>query len=76
MAWNKPMIKMGATYIFGVSVAQRHILLLPFGPSIIDEFAEELAPYVTNKKTIQVPLSWDIDDALLLRIIEKVVSLS
>ncbi|MBM3670528.1 MAG: DUF4287 domain-containing protein, partial [Actinobacteria bacterium] len=35
MAWNQPMVKYRGKYIFGVSVASRHILIAPFNSEVI-----------------------------------------
>jgi uncharacterized protein YdhG (YjbR/CyaY superfamily) len=64
MAWNQPMLRLGKHYVFGVSVAKQHVLLLPLGESM-EQLATRLAKYETNKKTIKVPLDWKVDAALL-----------
>jgi len=51
MAWNQPMVKYRGKYIFGVSVASRHILIAPFNSEV--------------KKTIQVPVDWKVDRRLV-----------
>lgn len=55
IAWNQPMLRTGKTYLFGLSAAKKHILLLPMGPAL-ETLADRLAKYETNKKTFQVPL--------------------
>jgi uncharacterized protein YdhG (YjbR/CyaY superfamily) len=65
IAWNQPMLKSGTQYVFGVSVLKNYLLIAPTGPGIIEEFADRLADYRVNKKTIQVPSDWKVDAALL-----------
>jgi uncharacterized protein len=68
IAWNTPMLKLGDEYILGVSVLKNHILLGPWGDGIIAKFAPKLTGYKVNKKTIQVPSDWEVDEKLLLAI--------
>lgn len=69
-AWNKPMFKLGDGYIFGISVSKNHILLAPFGTDILPKVEKLTKSLVTNKKTIQVPLDWKIDQTLLTALIK------
>jgi uncharacterized protein YdhG (YjbR/CyaY superfamily) len=65
IAWNKPMLKTDGQYVFGVTVAKNHILIAPFGEGILDEFMPRLAGYDVNKKTVKVPVDWDVDVELV-----------
>jgi len=65
IAWNHPMIKLDDEYVFGVSVLTNHILLGPWGDDMIGKFRSRLDGYKVNKKTIQVPVDWKPDVALL-----------
>jgi uncharacterized protein len=65
IAWNQPMLKAGKHYVFGVSVATNHITIAAMGEELIDKFRDRLSGYKVNKKTIQVPVDWQIDEALL-----------
>ena len=65
IAWNKPMLKLGDAYIFGVAVASKHILLAPFDATILGKLKKELADYTVLKKTVRVPSDWDVDAKLL-----------
>ena len=65
IAWNQPMLKLDGQYIFGVSVLTNHILMAPWSKAVLDEFAPRLTDYKVNKKTIQVPVDWTPDVALL-----------
>ena len=65
IAWNQPMIKLDGQYIFGV---MRAVELHPdgaVGHGVLDQFRPRLTDYTLNKKTIQVPLDWKPDVALL-----------
>lgn len=70
VAWNQPMLRRGKDFVFGVSVASRHILLGPWGDNAIARLGPMLDGYVTNKKTVQVPLDWKVDPALLLAMVD------
>ena len=67
IAWNQPMLKVEQGYVFGVSLASRHMLLAPWGAGVLEQFTPRLQAdgYVVNKKTIRVPLDWPVDAALL-----------
>jgi uncharacterized protein YdhG (YjbR/CyaY superfamily) len=64
IAWNQPMIKIDGQYVFGISVLTNHILIAPWG-GVLDDFRPRLTGYKLNKKTIQVPVDWKPDVALL-----------
>ena len=65
IAWNQPMVKLDEAYVFGLGVFNRHILIAPFNSDVIDEFRDRLDGYELNKKTIKVPVDWDVDVDLL-----------
>lgn len=67
IAWNQPMLKAGAHYVFGLSILTRYILMAPHGTGLLDEFRGRLEAdgLSLNKKTIQVPFGWDVDVVLL-----------
>ena len=65
IAWNQPMLKHGKTYVFGLSAAKNHVLLLPLGSDAIAKAGSLLKDLETNKKTIRVPIGWKIDAKLL-----------
>ena len=65
IAWNQPMINLNGQYIFGVSVHSHHILIAPWGNDVLEKFRPRLTDYKVNKKTIQVPVDWQPDVALI-----------
>lgn len=65
IAWNQPMLRLGKQYVFGLSAAKQHLLLLPLGVDVIAVFADRLTGLATNKKTIKVPVDWKVDKKLL-----------
>jgi uncharacterized protein YdhG (YjbR/CyaY superfamily) len=75
VAWNQPMLKFQDKYVFGLSVAKNHILIAPFDARVIQKLKRELVGYKVNKKTIQVPLDWKVDKALLSRIVKETISI-
>jgi uncharacterized protein YdhG (YjbR/CyaY superfamily) len=71
IAWNQPMLRRDDGYVFGVSVQSRHILLGPWGDRALDAARPLLEGYTVNKKTVQVPLDWTVDRAILLAMVES-----
>ncbi len=69
IAWNQPMLKLDKDYVFGVSIAKNHILIAPFNSEVIESMKKDLEGYKVNKKTIQVPVDWKVNEKLLHRII-------
>ena len=74
IAWNHPMFKYNDEYIFGLSIAENHILLAPFDPKILQKFKKELSAYKVLKKTFQVPVDWKVDSKLLEGMIKAAIS--
>jgi len=75
IAWNQPMVKLGKDYIFGLSVAKNHVLIAPFNPIVLEEFLPRLAGLNLNKKTIQVPLDWVVDEQMLVDMVGRGIAL-
>lgn len=70
IAWNQPMVKLSGRYVFGLGVFAKHILIAPYNSEVIDGFRERLSSYDVNKKTIKVPVDWEVDSILLRDLIE------
>ena len=73
-AWNKPMLKSGDKYVFGVAVAKNHILLAPFDAKVLNKLKPKLKEYKVLKKTVQVPNDWKVDAALLNEMVKLSLS--
>ncbi len=69
IAWNQPMLKSGNSYVFGVSVSKNHILIAPFNANVLKTMSKDLENYKVNKKTVQVPVDWKVDEKLLYKMI-------
>ena len=65
IAWNQPMLRSGAQYVLGLSTAKQHLLLNPFSADVLTKLADRLAGYHVNKRTVRVPVEWEIDEGLL-----------
>jgi uncharacterized protein YdhG (YjbR/CyaY superfamily) len=65
IAWNQPMVKLGDRYVFGLGVFTKHILIAPYDSEVIDRFRDRLVGYSVNKKTIKVPVDWEVDADLI-----------
>ena len=63
------MVKINDTYVFGVSVHTKHILLAPFNADVLADFGDRLAGYEVNKKTFKVPVNWKVDKKLITDLI-------
>ena len=70
VAWNQPMLKSGEDYVFGLSVLTGHLLLGPWGDHAIDAVRHLLDGYRMNKKTVKVPVDWQVDGDLLAAMVE------
>ena len=70
VAWNQPMLKSGDEYVFGLSVLTGHLLLGPWGDHAIDAVRHLLDGYQVNKKTVKVPVDWEVDGDLLAAMVE------
>ena len=76
IAWNHPMLKLNDQYIFGISTARNHILIVPFNSTVFKEFAPFFKEFKVNKKTIGLPNDWTVDKKLLLRLISTAIKYS
>ena len=70
IAWNKPMLMQGKTYVFGIATAKNHILIAPWDQEVLKSYLPKLKGYKVNKKTIQVPNDWEVDVKLLQSIVK------
>lgn len=73
IAWNQPMLKSGSNYVFGVSVASKHILIAPFDAAVLQDMQADLADYTVLKKTVRVPSDWDLDAKLLKKLVRETI---
>ncbi len=65
ITWNQPMVQAGDDYVFGISIQRHHILIAPWGKTVLPAFASRLSGLKVNKKTLQIPLDWPIDEQLV-----------
>ena len=70
VAWNQPMLKSGADCVIGVSASKKHLTIGPWGNDVIAVFANELEGLDTNKKTIKVPIDWEVNGDLLCSLVQ------
>jgi uncharacterized protein YdhG (YjbR/CyaY superfamily) len=74
IAWNQPMVKLDKHYIFGASASSKHISIAPWDYDVFKEFAPKFKEGNALKKTIQLPIDWDVDAKLLLAMIKASLS--
>lgn len=70
IAWNQPMVKLDKNYIFGASASSKHVLIAPWDQDVLKEFAPKFKEGNALKKTIQLPIDWDVDAKLLQAVIK------
>jgi len=70
IAWNQPMLRDGARYVFGVSASKNYLLMAPWSTEVLDAFRPKLTDYKVNKKTIQIPSDWQVDSKLLQQMVK------
>ena len=70
IAWNKPMFKVGDSYLFGISITKNYLLIGPHtnGDGAIKALKKDLEGYKSNKKTFEVPSDWQVDPRLVQKI--------
>ena len=69
-AWNQPMLRNEAGYVFGLSAASKHLTLNPMSGLVMAAFADRLDGLKVNKHTFIVPPDWKVDAALLQAMVE------
>ncbi|MGA1331820.1 MAG: DUF4287 domain-containing protein [Ilumatobacteraceae bacterium] len=76
IAWNQPMLKVGDTYVFGVSAMKTYLLLGIFDADVRKQMAPRFKDYERNKKTVRLPSDWKVDAKLLEEIVVRTVGTS
>ncbi len=51
------------------------MLIAPFNPVVLEEFLPRLGGLNLNKKTIQIPIDWDVDEQLLIDMVGRGIAL-
>lgn len=70
IAWNQPMLRNEAGYIFGLGVAKNHILINPWSESALTSHGDKVKDLKVNKHTIAIPNDWKPDPKLLLALVK------
>ena len=70
IAWNQPMVKLDKHYIFGASASTKHVLIAPWDQDVLKQFAPKFKEGNALKKTIQLPIDWEVDAKLLQAMIK------
>jgi uncharacterized protein YdhG (YjbR/CyaY superfamily) len=70
IAWNQPMVKVGAEYIFGVSASKNHISIAPWNQDVLKKYAPKFSEYRITKKTIALPNDWAVDTKVIQAMIK------
>ncbi len=69
VAWNQPMLRTDAGYVFGVSAATRHLTCNPCSAAVLAGCESLLHGVKVNKATFVVPVGWEVDAALLAALV-------
>ena len=70
IAYNQPMVKFEKHYIFGASASTKHVLIAPWDQKVLQQFAPKFKEGNALKKTIQLPIDWDVDAKLIQAMIK------
>jgi uncharacterized protein YdhG (YjbR/CyaY superfamily) len=70
IAWNQPMLRIGTNYVFGISVAKKHILMAPWSKNALKKMKSDMEDLDVNMKTIGVPNDWKVDEKLILGLVK------
>lgn len=73
MAWNQPILKSQQGYVFGLSVSKNHLLIAPFNSKVLQTMSKQLEGYKVNKKTVQVPINWIVDEKILYKMVSLTI---
>ena len=65
ISWNVPQIHRDGQYVFGISALKNHLALAPWSARVIDDFRARLEKCVVRKNLFQIPVDWELDEALL-----------
>jgi uncharacterized protein YdhG (YjbR/CyaY superfamily) len=68
------MVKLDKHYVFGASASSKHVLIAPWDYDVFKEFAPKFKEGNALKKTIQLPIDWDVDAKLLQAMIKASLS--
>lgn len=71
MAWNQPILRCDEGYVFGVSASAGHLSINPFTPYALHQLAGRIEKLVVLKHTVQIPLDWEVDAALLTDMVDR-----
>ena len=70
LAWNQPMFKLGSKYLVGFMPTKKHINLLTISDDAINHLAGDLKGYRHGTRSIALPFDWEIDRALIAKVID------
>ena len=65
ISWNVPTIHRKGAYVAGVCAYKHHLTFAPWSPRIIETFKPRLEKYVVWKNCFQIPVDWEVDEALV-----------
>ena len=65
IAWNQPMFRLGKDYVFGLSASTNHLSIAAVDIDAAALLADRLHGLSTTKKTVRIPLDWEVDASLL-----------
>lgn len=65
MAWNQPIVRSPADYVFGLSASRAHLSINPFSAQVLQAVTDRLDGLDVLKHTVRIPLDWSIDQELL-----------
>lgn len=69
MAWNQPIVRAPADYVFGLSASRAHLSINPFSAQVLAAVSDRLSGLEVLKHTVRIPLDWAIDQELLAEMV-------
>ncbi|MGC4013872.1 MAG: DUF1801 domain-containing protein [Luteolibacter sp.] len=74
ISWNVPTIHRNGQYVAGICVYKKHLTFSPWSQTIMEDFKERLAKFVVFKNCFQIPVDWEIDEALVKDLVQARVA--
>lgn len=70
LAWNVPHFKRGKDYVAGLSCLKNYVAFSPWSEDVMNAYRESLGTLESTKNLIRIPLEWELDDDLVVRLVQ------
>lgn len=65
ISWNVPTLHRNGKYVAGICAYKNHLTFSPWSPRVLENFKGRLEKFVLKKNCFQLPVDWEIDEALV-----------